>query len=78
MKIAICVPCRDTVMSGFCFDLAKMIGYHSRNTKDEILIFQMPGTLIFHQREKLAEEALKAGERLSCGLTQICGFRQTR
>jgi hypothetical protein len=48
-------------MSGFCFDLAKMIGYHSRNTKDEILIFQMPGTLIFHQREKLAEEALKAG-----------------
>lgn len=61
MKIAICVPCRDSVMSGFCFDLAKMVGYHSRNTKDEIMVYQMPGTLIFHQREKLAQEALDAG-----------------
>lgn len=61
MKIAICVPCRDSVMSGFCFDLAKLVGYHSRNTNDEIQIYQMPGTLIFHQREKLAKEALSAG-----------------
>lgn len=61
MKIAICVPCRDSVMSGFCFDLAKLVGYHSRNTKDEIQIYQMPGTLIFHQREKLAKEALEGG-----------------
>lgn len=61
MKLAICVPCRDSVMSGFCFDLAKLVGYQSRNTKDEIYIYQMPGTLIFHQREKLAEEALAAG-----------------
>jgi GT2 family glycosyltransferase len=48
-------------MSGFCFDLAKMVGYHSRNTDDEIQIYQMPGTLIFHQREKLAKTALEAG-----------------
>ncbi len=61
MKLAICVPCRDQVMSGFCFDLAKMVGYHSRNTDDEIQIYQMPGTLIFHQREKLAKTALEAG-----------------
>lgn len=61
MKLAICVPCRDSVMSGFCFDLAKLVGYHSRNTQDQIMIYQMPGTLIFHQREKLAEQALKDG-----------------
>lgn len=61
MKVAICVPCRDTVMSGFCFDLAKMVGYHSRNTDDQIYIYQMAGTLIFDQREKLAREALKEG-----------------
>ena len=61
MKLAICVPCRDQVMAGFCFDLAKMVGYHSRNTDDEIQIYQMPGTLIFHQREKLAKTALDAG-----------------
>lgn len=61
MKLAICVPCRDSVMSGFCFDLAKLVGYHSRNTDDQIMIYQMPGTLIFHQREKLADQALKDG-----------------
>lgn len=61
MKIAICVPCRDSVMSGFCFDLAKLIGYHSRATDDEIIILQMSGTLIFSQRETLADQALADG-----------------
>lgn len=61
MKIAICVPCRDSVMSGFCFDLAKLVGYHSRTTNDEIIILQMSGTLIFNQRENLADQALAAG-----------------
>ena len=61
MKVAICVPCRDSVMSGFCFDLAKLIGYHSRATDDEIIILQMPGTLIFSQRENLADQALAEG-----------------
>lgn len=61
MKVAICVPCRDSVMSGFCFDLAKLIGYHSRATDDEIIILQMPGTLIFSQRESLADQALADG-----------------
>jgi GT2 family glycosyltransferase len=48
-------------MAGFAFDLAKLVGYHSRNTEDEIQIYQMSGTLIFHQREKLAKTALEAG-----------------
>lgn len=61
MKLAICVPCRDSVMSGFAFDLAKMVGYHSRNTDDEIIVLQMSGTLIFSQRENLADQALAAG-----------------
>ena len=61
MKIAICVPCRDQVMSGFCFDLAKLVTYHTKNTDDEILLYQMPGTLIFHQRERLAQTALDNG-----------------
>ena len=61
MKIAICVPCRDSVMSGFAFDLANMVGYVSRNTDIKLTLLQMPGTLIFTQREKLAEEALADG-----------------
>ena len=61
MKIAICVPCRDSVMSGFAFDLANLVGYVSRHTDHKITLLQMPGTLIFTQREKLAEEALADG-----------------
>lgn len=61
MKIAICVPCRDSVMSGFAFDMANLVGYHSRNTKDQIILLQMPGTLIFTQREALTKSALAEG-----------------
>lgn len=61
MKIAICVPCRDSVMSGFAFDLANLVGYQARHSDNKITLLQMPGTLIFTQREKLAEEALADG-----------------
>lgn len=61
MKIAICVPCRDSVMSGFAFDLANLVGYTARHTDHKVTLLQMPGTLIFTQREKLAEEALADG-----------------
>jgi len=60
MRLAICVPCRDQVMSGFCFDLARLVAYQTK-MGDEVLLFQMPGTLIFHQREKLAKTAIDAG-----------------
>jgi hypothetical protein len=60
-KVAICVPCRDEVMSGFCFDLAKLMNYEGARGKVDIELFQMQGTLIFTQRERLAEEAIKWG-----------------
>lgn len=64
MKVAICVPCRDTVMTGFAFDLAKLCAYEgvTRCAKGgSLMIYQVPGTLIFNQRERLADEALKDG-----------------
>ena len=61
MKVAICVPCRDEVMSGFCFDLSRLVGYEAKRGQNEIQLLQMPGTLIFTQREKLAQEALEWG-----------------
>jgi len=61
MRIAICVPCRDMVHAAFCFDLAKMVAYHGMHSDDEIVLLQMPGTLIFDQREKLAREAIELG-----------------
>ena len=60
-KVAICVPCRDELMSGFCFDLAKLVQYEALRGKVDIHLLQMTGTLIFTQREKLAEEALAWG-----------------
>ena len=48
-------------MSGFCFDLARLVQYEARRGVNEIELLQMPGTLIFTQREKLASEALALG-----------------
>jgi hypothetical protein len=61
IKVAICVPCRDELMSGFCFDLAKLVQYEALRGKVEVHLLQMQGTLIFTQRERLGEEALKWG-----------------
>jgi hypothetical protein len=51
-------------MTGFAFDLAKLCAYEgvTRCAKGgSLMIYQVPGTLIFNQRERLAEEALKDG-----------------
>jgi hypothetical protein len=61
MKIAICVPCRDNVLAGFAFDLARLCAYEAKRGRNEIQLLQMPGTLIFTQREKLADEAMEWG-----------------
>jgi hypothetical protein len=61
MKIAICVPCRDEVMSSFCFDLCRLVEYEAKRGVIDLQLMQMPGTLIFTQREKLASEAMQMG-----------------
>ena len=65
MKVAVCVPCRDEVMTGFAFDFAKMCAYDaSVRCKDGaggLMLYTMPGTLIFDQRQKLAQMALDEG-----------------
>lgn len=48
-------------MAGFCFDLARLVQYEATRGVNEIELLQMPGTLIFTQREKLADQALELG-----------------
>jgi len=51
-------------MTGFAFDLAKLCAYEgvTRCAKGgSLMIYQVPGTLIFNQRERLAEQAIKDG-----------------
>ena len=61
MRIAVCVPCRDSVLAGFAFDMARMCAYEAKRGVNDIQLLQMPGTLIFTQREKLVDEALEWG-----------------
>ena len=60
-KVAICIPSRGEMEIGTAFDLAVMCAYDSRFRTGHQSIYTVAGTLIFDQRNKLAEEALKEG-----------------
>lgn len=60
MKVAICVPCRDHVCTGFTFDLAKLVGFHAAAGMS-LGLYHSPGTLIADQRVKLAKKAIEEG-----------------
>ena len=65
MRVGVCVPCRDEVHTGFAFDFARMCAHDAsvrcKDGKGGLSLYTMPGTLIFDQREKLAQVALKEG-----------------
>jgi len=61
MKIAICIPSRGDMMMGTAFDLATMCAYDARFRQGTQGIYTINGTLIFDQRNKLAEAALNEG-----------------
>ena len=58
MKIGICIPSRGDMMIGTAFDLAVMCGYDARFRQGEQGVYTVAGTLIFDQRNKLAQAAL--------------------
>jgi len=63
--VGVCVPCRDEVMTGFAFDFARLVSHDAitrcKDGQGGLKMYTMPGTLIFDQREKLVEVALKEG-----------------
>lgn len=62
MRLAICLPCRDIVNTGFAYDLARLTAYWSANHVPKggaLHLFTSQGTLIADQRENLVKEALK-------------------
>lgn len=64
MRLAICLPCRDQVCTGFAYDLARLSAYFgaTRVPKgDKLHLFTSAGTLIADQRINLAREALNVG-----------------
>lgn len=62
MRLAVCLPCRDIVQTGFAYDLARFTAYWSARhvpAGGALHLFTSAGTLIADQRENLAKEALK-------------------
>ena len=63
-KIAICVPARDVVNTGFAYDLALMMShwtYKNVHNDDRIMLYTSAGTLIVNQRQDLVVGALEGG-----------------
>lgn len=58
--IAVCVPARDMVHTGFTFDLVAAVGHHVAATKDVVMPLFNYGTLLVDQRNTLVEEALES------------------
>lgn len=61
LKVAVCVPARDTMVASTAFDLARMAAYDSKNRDGALAFYTVSSTLIFDARERLAEAALKDG-----------------
>jgi hypothetical protein len=62
MRLAVCLPCRDIVQTGFAYDLARLTAFWSAKYVPQggaLHLFTSAGTLIADQRENLAKEALK-------------------
>jgi GT2 family glycosyltransferase len=60
-KVAICIPTRGEFEVGTAFDLAVMCAYDARHRSGHQALYTVAGTLIFDQREKLAETAINEG-----------------
>lgn len=61
VKVAVCIPARDTMVASTAFDLARMSAYDSRNRVGSLAFYTVSSTLIFDARERLAAAALKDG-----------------
>ena len=60
-KVGICIPSRGEMEIGTAFDLAVMCGYDSKFRLGDQALYTVAGTLIFDQRQKLAEAAINEG-----------------
>lgn len=63
-SVAVCLPCRDQVCTGFMNDAFRLAGYYSAREVPKgakLWLFTSQGTLIANQRQELVLEALSAG-----------------
>jgi len=58
MRVGICIPARGQMEVTTAFDLASMVNYDAKNTKNDINLYTASGTLIFDQRNNMVKAAL--------------------
>ena len=59
-KLAVLIPCRDTLHSAHAMSLAEMVKFNTMNDLDTH-VFMDASTILLTQRERLATEAVKVG-----------------
>lgn len=59
-KLAVCIPCRDTLHSAHAMSLAEMVKFNTMNDIDTH-VFMDASTILLTQRERLATMALELG-----------------
>ena len=59
LKVAVCIPARDTMIASTAFDLARMSAYDARHRTGHLSFYTVSSTLLFDARERLADAALK-------------------
>ena len=59
-KLAVCIPCRDTLHSAHALSLAEMVKFNTMNDIDTH-VFMDASTILLTQRERLATEAVNLG-----------------
>lgn len=59
-KLAVCIPCRDTLHSAHAMSLAEMVKFNTMNNIDTH-VFMDASTILLTQRERLATMALDLG-----------------
>lgn len=61
-KLAVCIPCRDTLHSAHAMSLAELVKFNTMNDIDTH-VFMDASTILLTQRERLATMALELGSQ---------------
>jgi hypothetical protein len=75
-KLAVLIPCRDTLHSAHALSLAEMIKFNTMNELDTH-VFMDASTILLTQREKLATEALNLGAEYMLWIDSDMAFPAT-
>jgi hypothetical protein len=75
-KLAICIPCRDTLHSAHALSLSNLVKFNTLNNIDSYVFMDL-STVLLNQRENLASSALELGSEYVLWLDSDIVFPET-